>query len=86
MNIGPSPLNGGEPVGGGGGRDATAVFFANQVGNCNTGKREAGGALHPFNISPLRRDMAVGQGFEPREGLPSTVFKTAAFDHSASPP
>ncbi len=30
--------------------------------------------------------MAVGQGFEPREGLPSTVFKTAAFDHSASPP
>ena len=30
--------------------------------------------------------MAVGQGFEPREGFPSTVFKTAAFDHSASPP
>ena len=30
--------------------------------------------------------MAVGQGFEPREGCPSTVFKTAAFDHSASPP
>ena len=31
-------------------------------------------------------DMAVGQGFEPREPLGSTVFKTAAFDHSASPP
>ncbi len=30
--------------------------------------------------------MAVGQGFEPREGYPSTVFKTAAFDRSASPP
>ena len=30
--------------------------------------------------------MAVGVGFEPTEGHPSTVFKTAAFDHSASPP
>ena len=30
--------------------------------------------------------LAVGQGFEPREPLGSTVFKTAAFDHSASPP
>ena len=30
--------------------------------------------------------MAVGQGFEPREPLGSTGFKTAAFDHSASPP
>lgn len=30
--------------------------------------------------------MAVGQGFEPREPRGSTVFKTAAFDHSASPP
>ena len=30
--------------------------------------------------------MAVGQGFDPREDLSSTVFKTAAFDHSASPP
>ena len=31
-------------------------------------------------------DMAVGQGFEPWELLHSTVFKTAAFDHSATPP
>ncbi len=31
-------------------------------------------------------EMAVGVGFEPTEGHPSTVFKTAAFDHSASPP
>ncbi len=30
--------------------------------------------------------VAVGVGFEPTEGHPSTVFKTAAFDHSASPP
>ena len=28
----------------------------------------------------------MGVGFEPTEGHPSTVFKTAAFDHSASPP
>ena len=32
------------------------------------------------------RKMAVGQGFEPREPFGSTVFKTAAFDRSASPP
>ena len=32
------------------------------------------------------KKVAVGQGFEPREPLGSTVFKTAAFDHSASPP
>jgi hypothetical protein len=25
-------------------------------------------------------------GFEPTEGCPSTVFKTAAFDHSATSP
>ena len=30
--------------------------------------------------------MAEGEGFEPPEGHPSTVFKTAAFDHSATPP
>ena len=30
--------------------------------------------------------MAVGVGFEPTEDLSSTVFKTAAFDRSASPP
>ena len=30
--------------------------------------------------------MAVGQGFEPWEGLTSLVFKTSAFDHSATPP
>ena len=29
---------------------------------------------------------AERQGFEPREVLPSTVFKTAAIDHSATPP
>ena len=30
--------------------------------------------------------MAERVGFEPTEGCPSTVFKTAAFDHSATSP
>lgn len=30
--------------------------------------------------------MAEGQGFEPWDGLPSPVFKTGAFGHSATPP
>lgn len=30
--------------------------------------------------------MAEDEGFEPPEACTSTVFKTAAFDHSASPP
>ena len=30
--------------------------------------------------------MAEGVGFEPTEALTSTVFKTAAFDHSATSP
>jgi hypothetical protein len=30
--------------------------------------------------------MAEGVGFEPTELLHSTVFKTAAFNHSAIPP
>ncbi len=30
--------------------------------------------------------MAEGQGFEPWEVLPSLVFKTSAFDRSATPP
>ncbi len=40
----------------------------------------------PVKTGLLCLKMAVGQGFEPREDLSSTVFKTAAFDHSASPP
>ena len=31
-------------------------------------------------------DFAEAQGFEPRDLLQSTVFKTAAFDRSAKPP
>ena len=31
-------------------------------------------------------DLAEGQGFEPWEALTSLVFKTSAFDHSATPP
>ena len=30
--------------------------------------------------------LAERQGFEPWEGCPSTVFKTAAFDRSATSP
>lgn len=30
--------------------------------------------------------MAESEGFEPPEGFPSTVFKTAAFDRSTSSP
>ena len=30
--------------------------------------------------------VAEGQGFEPWDVLPSLVFKTSAFDHSATPP
>ena len=34
----------------------------------------------------LRDIMAEREGFEPPDGCPSTVFKTAAFDHSATSP
>ena len=33
----------------------------------------------------LRGIIAEGEGFEPPDLLQSTVFKTAAFDHSAIP-
>ncbi len=33
-----------------------------------------------------RPPVAEGEGFEPPEAYASTVFKTAAFDHSATPP
>jgi hypothetical protein len=39
-----------------------------------------------FNHLTNELNMAEGVGFEPTEVLPSTVFKTAAFDHSAIPP
>jgi hypothetical protein len=37
-----------------------------------------------FTLKPFL--CAEGVGFEPTEGCPSTVFKTAAFDLSATPP
>ena len=37
-----------------------------------------------FHITNLK--LAEDVGFEPTEVLPSTVFKTAAFDHSANLP
>ncbi len=38
-----------------------------------------------FEESSLNK-LAERQGFEPWEGFPSTVFKTAAIDHSATSP
>ncbi len=34
----------------------------------------------------MEAKVAEGQGFEPWDVLPSLVFKTSAFDHSATPP
>jgi hypothetical protein len=34
----------------------------------------------------LNVNQAVGEGFEPPDGCPSPVFKTGAFDHSATRP
>ena len=33
-----------------------------------------------------RKKLAEGQGFEPWVGCPTLIFKTSAFDHSATPP
>ena len=38
------------------------------------------------HAKPLGFMLAEGRGFEPREGLPSLVFKTSAFGRSATPP
>ncbi len=50
--------------------------------------RLAGERLQPARPSLPNRFyiLAEGVGFEPTEVLPSTVFKTAAFNHSAIPP
>jgi hypothetical protein len=53
---------------------------------CYPHTRLAGEHLQPTRSSLRNRDLAEGVGFEPTEVLPSTVFKTAAFDHSAIPP
>ena len=53
----------------------------------NPHTRLAGEHLQPTRSSlRFKFRMAEGVGFEPTEVLPSTVFKTAAFDHSAIPP
>ena len=50
----------------------------------NAGSNTGGGAHRdPFVFTIL---LAEGQGFEPWEALTSLVFKTSAFDHSATPP
>ena len=47
--------------------------------------------IHPRIILPGAAPpglgkMAEGVGFEPTVGCPTPVFKTGAFDHSATPP
>ena len=42
--------------------------------------------LQGWNIIPCRFSFAEREGFEPPEPLSSTVFKTAAIDHSAISP
>ena len=39
-----------------------------------------------FKFGSKRENVAEEEGFEPPDALTSTVFKTAAFDHSATPP
>ena len=43
-------------------------------------------ANHLFNAEAFFMFLAEREGFEPPEVLPSTVFKTAAIDHSAISP
>ncbi len=51
-----------------------------------TRNNSAVGVLYKRQPSGCRFYLAERQGFEPWEGFPSTVFKTAAFDHSATSP
>ena len=39
-----------------------------------------------IRVAPSLFRLAEEEGFEPPVGLPTAVFKTAAFDHSATPP
>lgn|GEM_PF-2799677 len=39
-----------------------------------------------FSIKSYGKKLAEGRGFEPLETCASADFKSAAFDHSASPP
>ncbi len=39
-----------------------------------------------ISLAEIQKEMAEEVGFEPTDGFPSTVFKTAAFNHSAIPP
>jgi len=46
----------------------------------------AGGRVFMAIVYQRGTGMAERVGFEPTEGLPSTVFKTVAFDRSATSP
>ena len=72
-------------------RRAFIVMVAERMGfepmvECYPHTRLAGEHLQPTRSSLRMGGVAEGVGFEPTEVLPSTVFKTAAFDHSAIPP
>ena len=42
--------------------------------------------MNDYDYQEYLENLAERQGFEPWEGCPSTVFKTAAFDRSAISP
>ena len=46
----------------------------------------AGEHLQPLGHLSAYKILAEEVGFEPTDACTSTVFKTAAFDHSATPP
>ena len=75
-------------AGGGGGIDCRWQVRSTRV------SRDLSLATHPLRVchaasrrfANLLRNLAVGEGFEPPEPCGSAVFKTAAIDHSATPP
>jgi len=73
------------------GEPGRLIMMAERMGfepmvRCYPHTRLAGEHLRPTRSSLHVGVVAEGVGFEPTEVLPSTVFKTAAFDHSAIPP
>lgn len=50
------------------------------------GEQKAQNAKRPRNTGPLGVKMAEAMGFELMDLLQSAVFKTAALNHSATPP
>ena len=55
------------------------------TGFASAAARRPIGGICEANRREIKK-MAEGEGFEPPEPRGSTVFKTAAIDHSATPP